>query len=120
MHAASSGQIRDLVGLHVYTRGGSEASMSRPRLAPQILDPLISEVAIVSRLGRSVPSCAGGCMKSLRLTLLIASVVSGLSTESYRSESALMDDACSAAHRMTERQKAYGKVHEEYFLVVGE
>lgn len=84
--------------------------MSRPRLAPQVLDPLISEVAIVSRLGRSVPSCAGGCMKSLRLTLLIASVVSGLSTESYRGES----------HRMTERQKACGKVHEEYFLVVGE
>lgn len=109
MHAASSGQIRDLVDLHVYTRGGSEASMSRPRLAPQVLDPLISEVAIVSRLGRSVPSCAGGCMKSLRLTLLIASVVSGLSTESYRSESALMDDACSAAHRMTERQRRTGK-----------
>lgn len=59
-------------------------------------------------------------MKSLRLTLLIASVVGGLSTELYRSESALMDDACSAAHRMTDRQKAYGKVHEEYFLVVGE
>lgn len=78
------------VDVHVYTRGGSGASMSGPRLAPQVHDPLISEVAIESRLGRSVPWFAGGRMKSLRLTLLIVFVVSGLSTESYRSESALM------------------------------